>query len=142
MQVVVTGVGPDGRSTVVDRRDLAVPDDAPSLWSTALWHSPSWPPAVPPLPPRPGPPRDVRVGEGEAGWRFVRFAPDSRVDDHWSDTVDFDTVLAGSVTLVLQDGAVDLAPGDMVLVAGVVHAWQAGPDGCLLGSVLVGVPSR
>jgi len=142
MQVVVTGVGPDGRSTVVDRRDLAVPDGAPPLGSLAMWQSATWPPPVPPLPPDPGPSRDVRVTEGQAGWRFVWFAADSRVDDHWTDTVDFDTILAGSVTLVLQDGAVDLAPGDMVVMAGVVHAWHAGPAGCLLGSVLVGVSPR
>ncbi len=142
MQIVVTGVGPDGRSTIVDCRDLAAPDGAAPLGSVGLWHSATWPPAVPSLPAEPGPPRDVRVGEGEAGWRYVWFGPDARVPAHWTDTVDFDTVLAGSVTLELEDGAVDLVPGDMVVMNGVVHAWAAGPDGCILGALLVGLPPR
>ncbi|HVX22966.1 MAG TPA: hypothetical protein VHB02_16600 [Acidimicrobiales bacterium] len=142
MQFVLTGVGPDGRSTVVDRRDLAVPDGTAPLGSLPLWQSATWPPPVPPLPADPGPPRDVRVREGEAGWRYVWFAPHSRADAHWTDTVDFDTVLSGSVTLELQHGAVDLAPGDMVVVPGVVHGWHAGPDGCVLAAFLVGLPPR
>jgi len=142
MQFIVTGTGPDGRSTIVERRQLSVLDGAPPQGSTSMWQAADWPPPVPPLQSDAGPPRDLGVAERQAGWRYVWFAPDGRAKYHWTDTVDFDTILSGSVTLELEDGAVDLAQGDMVVMTGVVHAWHAGPDGCLMSALVVGIPAR
>jgi len=152
MQIVTTGVGPDGRSCVVDRRDLdpltAAGDLAgPGLRSTSIWGAGEWPPAVAPLgtesaDPVPIDARDVRVGEGQAAWRYVHYDPHARADAHRSDTVDFDTVLAGTVDLELEDGTVALAAGDLVVMNGVVHAWQAGPEGCTLAALMFGMAPR
>lgn len=57
---------------------------------------------------------------------------------HYTATVDFDFVVGGSTTLVLESDEVALEPGDCVLIPGVPHAWRAGPDGCELCNVLIG----
>jgi hypothetical protein len=41
--------------------------------------------------------------------------------------------------LGLEDGSVHLAAGDAVVVNGVEHSWLAGPDGCLIATVMVGL---
>jgi len=42
---------------------------------------------------------------------------------------------------VLDDGAHRLEPGDTVVVAGVDHAWRAGPDGCTMVNTMIGTPA-
>ena len=59
---------------------------------------------------------------------------------HYTDTIDCHTVIAGSVDLILDDGAHRLAAGDCVMVTGVDHAWKAGPDGCTTSILLIGTP--
>jgi quercetin dioxygenase-like cupin family protein len=48
-------------------------------------------------------------------------------------------VVAGDVELGLEDGSVHLHAGDAVVVNGVEHSWLAGPDGCLIATVMVGL---
>lgn len=44
---------------------------------------------------------------------------------HTTDTIDFEYVISGQVTLILDDGAgVTLHPGDTVVQNGTRHAWQ------------------
>ncbi len=53
--------------------------------------------------------------------------------------MDLHTVVQGSITLMLGDGEQVLEPGDCAVVAGVDHAWRAGPDGCVESVVMVGM---
>jgi hypothetical protein len=40
----------------------------------------------------------------------------------------------------LEDGTVvQLSGGDAVVVNGVMHSWQSGPNGCTIATVLVGL---
>jgi len=55
-----------------------------------------------------------------------------------ADTLDLETVLTGSVDLLLDDGVHHLEEGDMVVMTGVDHAWKAGPDGCRINAILIG----
>ena len=59
---------------------------------------------------------------------------------HRTDTVDFGIVLAGELTLVLEDGSETvLRAGDLVVQNGVVHGWRnAGPATAVVVFVLVG----
>jgi quercetin dioxygenase-like cupin family protein len=75
-------------------------------------------------------------------WLIVEYEPDTSFSMHHTDTIDFDTVLAGSVELVLDDGVHALDLGDSVVETGVDHAWRAGPDGCTLTVVGAGTPPR
>ena len=47
--------------------------------------------------------------------------------------------MAGEVELILEADRVVLGAGDTVLVNGVRHAWVAGPEGCVIATVLVGL---
>jgi hypothetical protein len=41
----------------------------------------------------------------------------------------------------LENGSVLLQAGDALLVNGVLHSWRAGPEGCKIATVLVGLRS-
>lgn len=51
---------------------------------------------------------------------------------HWHDTVDVQWVLAGEMTLGLDDGSeVVLGPLDAAVLYGANHCWSTGPEGAL-----------
>jgi hypothetical protein len=55
-------------------------------------------------------------GVGAAMWRIYELAPGLVYDIHHTDTVHFDVLVDGSMTLVLDRDEVELAPGDGVLL--------------------------
>jgi quercetin dioxygenase-like cupin family protein len=59
---------------------------------------------------------------------------------HISDTIDFEVVLAGEVTLELDDGAESvLRPGDTVVQNGTRHRWiNRGKDPAVMAVFMVG----
>jgi quercetin dioxygenase-like cupin family protein len=126
MRCVVTGNGPDGRSKVVS----VVEFDS----SAALWRSPV--PTV--TPPDDTEPMDLDVGPGGLRYLAASFTPGTSYDMHWTATIDVDTVLRGSVDLVLDEETVRLEVGDCAVVAGVRHGWRAGPDGTLMTVLVLG----
>lgn len=82
---------------------------------------------------------DISPGAGAALWRIFEFPPGLTYDMHHTDTVDFDVVIEGSMSLELDRDTVELGPGDAVLLRGDRHAWRAGPDGCRMLIALLGV---
>jgi quercetin dioxygenase-like cupin family protein len=138
MRRLITGVDAAGRSCIIRETEFATPATAPPM---ELIHQTE---SVPP-PARPagsGEQHDLGVPPGIARWIFVQFQPGQRSRVHHTDTIDFDTIIAGQVDLLLDDGAHRLGPGDCVVVNGVDHAWQAGPDGCTSSVVVIGTPPR
>ena len=81
------------------------------------------------------------IASGAISWIVVEYAPRVAFTMHNTDSVDLDTVLAGSAEITLDDGVHELAVGDCVVVTGVDHAWRAGADGCRLSVMSIGVPS-
>lgn len=63
---------------------------------------------------------------------------------HTTDTVDYEFVVSGRVTLELDDGVeVELGPGDTVVQSGTRHAWRnRGDEPCTMVVVLVGAHRR
>jgi len=63
---------------------------------------------------------------------------------HATDTVDYDIIMSGQVTMELDDGSeVTLGPGDVLIQTGTRHAWHnRGTEPCVLYNVLVGCPRR
>jgi mannose-6-phosphate isomerase-like protein (cupin superfamily) len=63
---------------------------------------------------------------------------------HTTDTIDFEYVISGSVTLELDDGAeVLLSAGDTVVQNGTRHAWRnTGTEPCRLVVILIGAHRR
>jgi quercetin dioxygenase-like cupin family protein len=82
---------------------------------------------------------DLGIAAGAMDWKVIDYAPGLHFSMHHTDTVDFDIVLAGSVELILDDGAHPLVVGDSVVVTGVDHGWRAGPQGCRLSVISMGV---
>jgi quercetin dioxygenase-like cupin family protein len=85
---------------------------------------------------------DQQLAPGRIRWMLVEYGPGAQTPVHHTDTLDFETVLDGSVELILDDGAHLLEVGDMVVVAGIDHWWKAGPRGCRLSVILIGSPGR
>lgn len=79
-------------------------------------------------------------GFGTAAPEAADALPVQRLLMHRSDTVDFGIVLAGELTLVLEDGSETvLTAGDLVVQNGVMHGWRnAGPATAVVVFVLVG----
>jgi quercetin dioxygenase-like cupin family protein len=127
---VVTGINPAGRSSIVSD------GPAPISWCTELWVTSDdrplgfEPAEIKPtlLPPSKG-----------TRWRVVDLPPDSAVrqslqtsategvgEDGWhtTKTVDYVLILDGDVTLELDQGKVELHPGDCVVQRATNHAWR------------------
>jgi quercetin dioxygenase-like cupin family protein len=128
---LVTGTDENGRSCVIEETVLEPDEGRFSIYQTA----------TSPPPPRPlghGEYLDLRVPPGIARWICIEFEPGYRRSMHYTDSVDFDAIIAGSMDLTLDDGTHHLVPGDCVVMNGVDHAWAAGPDGCTALFVTVG----
>ena len=63
-----------------------------------------------------------------SNFAVCEFPPDTREYMHATDTIDYLVILSGRVTLVLEEGEVDLAPGDFVVDRGVMHGWRNSND--------------
>jgi hypothetical protein len=136
MQHVVTGLGPDGRSTVLERRDLSEPPGSQVVVETIA--------GTDVLPPRllaslvgHGEAANIGVPQVGSSWLIVKWPANSDAYMHRTDTLDYDVVLSGQVTLLLEDGEVVLRAGDSVVIPGVRHGWRAGPEGCVSSVVLL-----
>ncbi|PVG83614.1 hypothetical protein DDE18_04595 [Nocardioides gansuensis] len=76
---------------------------------------------------------------GASRFRTSLFSAGRETAMHRTSTLDYDFVLQGSVTLILDDGSeTHLHAGDAVILPGTAHAWRAGPEGCRLGVVMIG----
>ncbi len=138
MRRLVTGLDAQGHSCVLEEITFPGPGDAPPM--DHIYQTLTAPP--PTLSAGSSPPRGFAGPTGYRGWILVQFQPGSRSPTHHTDTVDFDTIIDGSVDIVLDDGPHHLEPGDCVVVTGVDHGWQAGPQGCTSSVVLIGTPPR
>jgi mannose-6-phosphate isomerase-like protein (cupin superfamily) len=127
---VVTGINPAGRSSIVSD------GPASTSWCTEVWATSDdrplgfEPTEIKPtlLPPSKG-----------TRWRVVELAPDSALRQmpqgsavegvsrdgwHTTNTVDYVLILDGDVTLELDEGKVELHPGDCVVQRATNHAWR------------------
>jgi quercetin dioxygenase-like cupin family protein len=134
MKTLVAGAASDGRSCVLSEHSL---DDVPVPGRLNVFSTTEAPP--PPRPPGHGLDVDLRVAPGLTRWGVIRWPAGHEAPMHHTDTIDYDTVLAGSLDLILDDGVHHLLPGDCVVVDGVDHAWKAGPEGCTFSVLLLGM---
>jgi quercetin dioxygenase-like cupin family protein len=135
MRQLVTGTDADGRSCVV--RELQLQRSGPDTERHVVYLTDD-PPA--PRPTGHGELTDLGVPPGVVRLSMNFGAAGTTTGVHHTDTVDFHTVLEGSIDLILDDGPHHLAAGDSIVVAGVDHSWQVGPSGCTMASVFLGTP--
>jgi Cupin domain len=132
MKRVVTGVNERGRSYAVSIEELNTSSFDP-VWSYEPGQVPEWLSAIDPQA------AADWLGPQVAGgmrWMIVPFPPQSEVAEHaeypgidkdgyhTTRTIDFDCLLEGEVTLVLDEGRVRLEPGDCIIQQATRHAWK------------------
>jgi hypothetical protein len=81
---------------------------------------------------------DISPGTGAAIWDIYEFSEGLVYDMHHTDTVDFDVLVDGGMTLVPDRDELELTPGDGVLLRGDRHGWRAGMQGCRMLFTLLG----
>jgi len=134
---VITGYGPDGRSTVISSEEKSsfgtrgfddLTDDSAiqaseniAKPSIAKLYESDRPgifdrPATGTLLPISTPPHG-------ALWLEMKFDGHYETEFHRTDSIDFHHIVAGEVELILEDGSVMLRAGDSVLLPGVIHRW-------------------
>jgi len=121
---VVIGSGEDGRSTVVEIRDVdaGMATRMPGVQWNCVWSTAQQPPEVPG--PRRGPDDawlDLQLPSGATRWAIFAFDPGLSTPFHHTATLDYDIVLAGEVTLGLEQGDILLRAGDCVVIPAVMH---------------------
>jgi hypothetical protein len=137
MRQLVTGVDADGRSCVVAEHIVEPGGDRSRR--LIAFRTDSNP--APPRPPGRGEYVDLGVPVGQTQTMLTQWTSDFSYGMHHTDTIDFDTVLEGAAVLILDDGRHLLEPGDLAVVAGVDHAWEAGPEGATISFIFLGTPS-
>jgi quercetin dioxygenase-like cupin family protein len=78
---------------------------------------------------------------GATRWRMVVHGPNRVAPMHRTNTVDYDLLVDGELVLVLDEGEVNLVPGDCVILPGARHGWRAGPRGARLMVFMLGLES-
>lgn len=137
---LITGTDDEGRSSVVARIENDTAGSGPSPPMAAVFERRSV--ATASRASGSAPLIELGVEPGDVRWIAVNFEPAGEAPVHHTDTIDFTTVLSGSIELLLDDGDHVLRAGDSIVVNGIDHGWRAGPEGCTMNVVLVGVPPR
>lgn len=135
---VVTGVDASGASFIesdapCERQAIEEQYVSVDLWSTGLPAPVEGPIDLPRVP-------DLDAQPDEVIWRRFALGPGERIGFHSTETVDLMTVLSGHITLIMEQGSTELAPGDCVVQRGTVHGWEnKGTEPCVLIGVMAGV---
>jgi quercetin dioxygenase-like cupin family protein len=82
---------------------------------------------------------DYDTPSAQTKWILTHMGPNLEVPMHSTPTIDYGLVVSGEVELGLQTGPVMVRAGEAMLVNGVQHSWKAGPAGCVIATVLVGL---
>jgi quercetin dioxygenase-like cupin family protein len=142
LRFVVIGVGEDGRSRVVEVRDVVagmVPR-FPSVQWNCVWGTAQQPPELPV-------PRrsldelwlDIQLPAGATRWAIFNFHPGLSTSLRHSATLDYNVVLDGEVTLGLEEGEILLCAGDCVIIPAALHSWRTGSKSCTISVVYWGL---
>jgi len=138
MRLVVAGVDADGDSCLIEETEVSAPT---AVLSAELIHQ-----TITSPPPARAQGKsahvDLEIPPGLARWMLVQYPAGHRTPMHHTDSIDFNTIISGSIELLLGDGSHRFGPGDCVVVTGVDHAWLPGPEGCTASVVVIGTPPR
>jgi quercetin dioxygenase-like cupin family protein len=145
MKLIWAGDDGAGRTCVLNAGSFELSTD--TIDGKLLFYAPQFPPTVPAKSAEgfvpPGSWGDAMPPDpGEVTWMVVRFPPGGEYERHQTPTLDFDSIVAGSIELTLDDGVHEVKAGDCVILAGIDHAWRAGPDGCTMTVVMLGAFNR
>jgi quercetin dioxygenase-like cupin family protein len=139
---VVIGSGEDGRSKVVEVRDVGagMTPRLPGVQWNCVWSTAQQPPEIPGA--RRGPDDawlDIQLPSGATRWAIFAFDPGLSTPFHHTATLDYDIVLDGEVTLGLEQGEILLRAGDCVVIPAVMHSWKTDSRGCTISVMYCGL---
>lgn len=94
-------------------------------------------------PPGPRPParasyHETGIEPGHADFLVLQMPANVEHPMHHTDTLNFHTIVAGSLDVLLDDGPHRLDLGDSLVLPGIDHGWRAGPSGCTMTIVNLG----
>jgi quercetin dioxygenase-like cupin family protein len=139
---VVTGHDDRGRSVVVSDGPAPRSTSVPGAVFHEIWSTSEVPAPLSAVEPHEPTDRRLEVPPPTNGTivRIVELEPRSRSPMHRTETIDYGIVLAGEVTLVLDDGSeTRLGAGDVIVQRGTDHAWVNPTDApSRMAFVLVG----
>jgi len=159
MRRVITGLDEHGRSTVLldgpapvaflvdENTQLSKIDEISADMSPdpelglvhELWRLDDQPSAIAADPTAPLTQPGFAPATAHTQWILTQMGAGAYTPMHSTPSVDYAVVVSGDVELGLENGSVHLSAGDTMLVNAVKHSWRAGPDGCVLATVLVGL---
>lgn len=132
MRSLIAGVDNNGRSCIltevpIENRDIHAA--GPSFRNDVFELRESPPP---PRPPARAGYHETGIAPGHADFLVLQMPADIEHPVHHTDTLNFHTIVAGSLELILDDGPHRLDMGDSLVLPGVDHGWRAGPSGCTM----------
>jgi quercetin dioxygenase-like cupin family protein len=75
-------------------------------------------------------------------FRVIEFAPGLAARNHRTDSIDYIVVISGEIDMELDDSAVHLKAGDVMVQRGTIHNWvNRGTAPCVLAVVLIAAKS-
>ena len=126
MRLFTLGVDAQGRSCVVEEREVTTATAIPGVAVASLFKTEECPPVAPP--PGAGVFDDMQMAPGTVSWMVVDLEPYSEegtpspaAEMHYNNTLELFCVLEGKVQTTLGAGALDLGVGDCVAMPGVDH---------------------
>lgn len=118
---VVTGLDPEGNSCVII--DGAIPRFN-AMTAALAWRTDSQPADNAGNDDPVAPYAVEMLHTPGSNFAICQFPAQTPALMHATDTIDYLVILQGRVTLVLEQGEVDLRPGDFVVDRGVMHGWR------------------
>ena len=132
MRSLIAGVDDAGRSCILTEiviEDRDIHTEGPSF-RTDVFKLRETPP--PQRPPGKASYHETGVGPGEADFLVLQMPANIEHPMHHTDTLNFHTIVAGHLDVLLDDGPHRLDSGDSLVLPGIDHGWRAGPAGCTM----------
>lgn len=137
MRSLVAGIDEAGRSCILKeviiepRQDVGGPSSRSDVYTLR-----DTPP--PPRPPGRAGYHETGLQPGHLDFLVLQMPPGIEHPVHNTDTLNFYTVVLGSVEVLLDDGAHRLDEGDSLVFPGIDHGWRAGSSGCTMTILNIG----
>jgi mannose-6-phosphate isomerase-like protein (cupin superfamily) len=135
----VTGVGKDGRSTVISVEEKAsfAADGFDEMTDASVIHGDKddtrksiaklYDADRPAVCERPasGELLPIATKPNGALWLEMKFDGHYETEFHRTDSIDFHYIVSGEVELILEEGCITLRAGDTAILPGIVHRWRS-----------------
>jgi quercetin dioxygenase-like cupin family protein len=132
MRSLIAGTNEAGRSCIltevpIEERDVHA--GGPSFRNDVFTLRETPPP---PRPPARASYHETGIEPGHADFLVLQMPAGVEHPMHHTDTLNFHTIVAGSLEVLLDDGPHRLDLGDSLVLPGIDHGWRAGPSGCTM----------